>query len=221
MVVSVADGLLRPRWRGRLHALAFVASVPLLPLLLLEASTLRAGIALGVYGASVTLLYGTSAAYHILSVSHRSQVIMRRLDHSMIFVQIAGTYTPVCLLALPPNWGWPLLATVWGLAAIGIAVKVSANATLMRLSNVSYLLVAWVAVAAVPALVSNLEVDQLFWLLLGGLLYTGGALLFAVKKPTLWPTVFGFHEVWHLFTILAGLAHLFMVLSITVGYYGG
>jgi hemolysin III len=198
---------------------AFVLSLPLLPILVFHASTPTAVVALGIYGASVTLLYGTSAAYHLLTRSQRSQWIMRRLDHAMIFVQIAGTYTPVCLLALPAIWGWPLLGTVWTAALVGMAIKLSAKANLMRYSNVLYLAVAWVAILALPALIRHLDGFELAMLGGGGVLYTVGALLFAARLPRLWPPVFGFHEVWHAFTMLAGLAHLGMVWSIAFGQW--
>lgn len=213
-VVSVADGQLRPRWRGRLHLGSFVLSLPVAVALVLLADTLTAALSLAVYGLSLAALFGTSAAYHVLARTERAQHIMRRLDHSMIFVKIAGTYTPVCLLALPPAWGRPLVVAIWSAAVVGVLVKLLAGPRLLRWSNALYILFGWIAVGALPIIVASLSPVELGLLVVGGVLYTIGALLFSCHRPRLRPAVFGYHEVWHTFTVLAAVAHLGMVWSV-------
>lgn len=215
-VHSHADGKLRPRWRGRLHFVGFLLSVPAGLGLLWLADSVTAAIALLVYGLSLMALFGTSAAYHLLARTERAQLIMRRLDHSMIFVQIAGTYTPVCLLALPSGWGYPMLALIWTGAVLGVAVKLVAGARLLRLSNVLYIMMGWVALGALPVIVANLSTREFILLVVGGVIYTTGAILFACRRPALKPSIFGYHEVWHGFTVAAALAHFGMVWSVAL-----
>jgi hemolysin III len=210
-VVSLADGQVRPRWRGRLHFAGFLISLPAGLALLWLAETVTATIALLIYAMSLMALFGTSAGYHLLARTERAQIIMRRLDHSMIFVQIAGTYTPVCVLALPGRWGYPILVVIWSAAALGVAVKLMGGARLLRISNALYIIMGWVAIAALPAILSHLSTGEFLLLLVGGAVYTIGAVLFFCRRPTLSPSIFGYHEVWHSFTVVAALAHFSMV----------
>ena len=206
-VVSVADGYLRPRWRGKIHLGAFGASLLAVPALVSLADSTASLVGLTVYGLSLVALFGTSAAYHLLARSDKAQQVMRRLDHSMIFIQIAGTYTPVCLLALPARWGTPILVVIWSVAALGIAVKLSAGLRVLRASNALYAVMGFVALGALPVILSHLTAGEFVLLAAGGVFYTVGAILFAIRWPALRPTVFGFHEVWHAFTVVAALAH--------------
>ena len=215
-VFSVADGSLRPRWRGRLHLAGFVLALLATPALLLVADSLEASIGLVVYAVSLMLLFGTSAAYHLLARTERAQHIMRKLDHSMIFVLIAGTYTPVCLLALPRSWGLPILVAIWSAAISGVVIKLLAGDWLMRASNVLYILLGWIALGALPVILKHLTTGEFALLAIGGVLYTVGALLFALRRPRLMPSIFGYHEVWHGFTVLAAVAHFGMVWSVAV-----
>lgn len=213
-VVSVADGQPRPRWRGRLHLGSFVLSLPIAVTLVVLADSLTASVAVAVYGLSLAALFGTSAGYHLLARTERAQHIMRRLDHSMIFIKIAGTYTPVCLLALPPAWGRPTAIAIWSSALLGVAIKLLAGPRLLRWSNVLYIVLGWIAIIALPVIVASLSALELSLLVIGGVLYTVGAVLFSFGRPRLRPLVFGYHEVWHVFTVLAALAHLGMVWSV-------
>ncbi len=213
-VVSVADGQPRPRWRGRLHLWAFFVSIPAVVVLVAIAETVEAAFGLSVYGVSLAALFGTSAAYHVLARTDRAQRLMRRLDHSMIFVLIAGTYTPVCLLALPASWGRPMLIGVWLAAGFGVVVKLLAGPKLLRFSNVLYIGYGWLGLVALPVIVASLTAIEFILLVTGGVLYTVGAFMFARRFPRGWPAVFGYHEVWHGFTTLAALAHLGMVWSV-------
>lgn len=167
--------------------------------------------AVAVYGASVLAVFGVSAAYHRLARTERAQRLMRRLDHSMIFVLIAGTYTPVCLVALPPRWWGPLLAIVWTTTLVGIALKVWGTAQIMRISNALYVILGWLALVALPVFLRTVTRPALGLMILGGVLYSVGAIIFFLRRPDPSPSVFGYHEVWHLFTLLAGASHFGMV----------
>lgn len=214
-IVSIVDGLPRPRWRGRLHAVGFSLTMGAAPALLWLADSITARLAGLVYVVSLLALFGTSASYHLLARSERAQRVMRRLDHSMIFALIAGTYTPVCLLALPPRWGWPILVTTWTTTLVGMALKLFGGDRLLRASNGLYPFVGWVAVLALPIIIEHLTGSELALLVAGGVLYSIGALLFFLRRPRLRPHVFGYHEVWHSCTMLAAAAHFAMVWSVT------
>lgn len=209
--VSIISGTHRPRWRGRIHIGAFAVSIPAVAGLLVLSPDPRARIAAAAFGLSLIAVYGVSAAYHTLATTDRAQRIMRRADHSMIFVLIAGTYTPVCLLALPRSWSIPLLAAVWSLTAIGVGTKVLGTGRLMRASNGLYVVMGWLAIVALPVMLRTLRPSVLTLMVVGGVLYSIGAALFFLRRPDPHPEIFGYHEVWHTFTVLAGASHFAMV----------
>ncbi len=215
-IVSIATGLPRPAWRGRLHAWAFFGSIPAAVALVLVADGSLDRIAVGIYGISLMALFGVSAAYHRLATTERAQRRMQRLDHSTIYVMIAGTYTPVCLIALPRSWGIPALVVVWVSATIGIALKLG-PVSLLRVSNALYPVLGWAALVMLPVLWRNLSVPELLLLVAGGALYSVGAIVFFRRRPDPVPSVFGYHEIWHAFTVLAGVTHFAMVALVTVG----
>jgi hemolysin III len=155
-----------------------------------------------------------SAAYHRGGWSGRALLRMRRLDHSMIFVLIAGSYTPVTLLALHPGWGITLLVLAWVGAATGVLVTVVHLERWPNLGFVMYIVLGWLAVVAGPQLVRTLSGVELALLVAGGILYTVGAIVLARKRPDPRPQVFGYHEVWHSFTLGAGAAHFLLVLML-------
>ncbi len=132
---------------------------------------------------------------------------MQRLDHSMIFVLIAGTYTPICLLGLPAAWGIPLLCGVWAVAIGGVTMKLCAFERFRPLQYALYPAMGWAAVFAAPALVHGLTGVQLALLFAGGLLYTVGIPVLLSGRPDPWPRTFGYHEIWHTFTVAAGVCH--------------
>ncbi len=197
----------RPTWRGWLHVVAFVVSIPAGVLLILAADRPSARVAASIYAASLLLGFGTSAAYHRLARRERTQQIMQRLDHSMIFVLIAGSYTPVCLLGLPAAWGIPLLCVVWTFAAVGIVIKQFAFEKLKVLEYALYPILGWILVVAAPALLRSMTATELSFLLAGGLLYTVGIPVLVRGRPNPWPRTFGYHEIWHGFTVAAGVCH--------------
>ena len=199
--------LARPSWRGWLHAAAFVAAIPAGIVLIVAAGGATARTAVSIYVAGLLLGFGTSAAYHRLARSVRARRIMQRLDHSMIFVLIAATYTPLCLIALPWSWGIPVLVAVWAAAAVGIAIKLTAFDRLPRLGYAMYPIIGWAAVIAMPVMVTHLTAAQLALVIAGGLMYTLGLPVLITKRPNPWPTRFGYHEIWHVFTVVAGVCH--------------
>lgn len=186
--------------------LAAAGLVALLAAAATEGSTQR-GVALGVYGVSLVGLYSASAAYHLLPVSAAATARLRKLDHAMIFILIAGTYTPVCMLALEGGWRWGLLGIVWALALGGVLLKVREVGSSSWLTVALYLGLGWLSVAAVPALLRALPFEALAWLAAGGVVYSAGAVVYATKRPDLLPDRFGYHGLWHLFVIAGSACH--------------
>ena len=169
-------------------------------------------VAFSIYGASMVLLYTASALYHLLPLSKRGQKILRTLDHVMIYMLIAGTYTPICLIPLRGGWGWSIFGVAWGLALVGIFVSIFWPEAPRRIVTTIYLSVGWVCIVAIYPIVKVLTPEGLFWLAAGGLFYTVGAIIYALKKPDPWPDVFGFHEIWHLFVMAGSTCHFMMML---------
>ena len=214
--VSVPVALTSPRLRGRLHQVAALASVGGVAWLLSAARTDTGVVAAWVYGVAMILLYATSATYHVYTRSPRSRRIMKRLDHSMIYVLIAGTYTPVCLLALHGATRWTLLGVVWAGALFGVTATALANDRFRNICSALYLVLGWAAVAAVPALARRPD-DLLAVAILGGLTYTVGAVLFALHWPGPVARWFGYHEFWHVCSIAGGAAFFVVNLRLIAG----
>jgi hemolysin III len=192
----------RPRLRGWLHYCAFWVSLPALGALVRAASNTSALVAAWIFGCSTAALYLASSSYHVLARSPRSRRILQRVDHSMIFVLIAGSFTPVALLAMHGPWRWALLSAVWLVASGGVALKCLALERFPRLGSGLYIALGWAGVVAAPALLHRPLIGLLFGL--GGIVYTAGAVLFASGRPRLNPRWFGYHEAWHAFVIAAG-----------------
>ena len=201
----------KPRLRGVLHQAAFAVSLVTGTAIIILAEGSRATVAASVYAVSVCLLFGTSAAYHRGSWSPRARDVMERLDHSMIFVLIAGTYTPFALLLLEGASRWTVLGVVWGGAVAGIVARNLLELRSRWLFTGLYLALGWVAVAVMPALLREGGVVVMAMLLLGGLFYSTGAVVYASKRPDPSPRWFGFHEVFHALTLLAFVAHYIAV----------
>src|SRR5690242_5238408 len=160
-----------------------------------------------IYSITVCALFGTSALYHRRVWSERGYPVMRRLDHSMIFVFIAGTYTPFCVLLLPGRLGAIILTTVWVGALAGVTMKLIWPHAPRWLSAPLYVALGWVAVAVLPDLLHHGGVATLVLVLVGGLVYSAGAVFYALRRPNPWPTVFGHHEFFHASTLIAALCH--------------
>ena len=199
---TASQALSVPRLRGQIHLGAAIASLVALGFLVSIADTPREMAAAWIYGLAMVALYFVSSTYHVFAHGPRVRPVMRRLDHSMIFVLIAGTYTPVCLLALHGFWGWGLLAAVWAGAITGIVLKVAGLEKYRNISAPLYIILGWLAVIAVPELVKRPGLVALAFV--GGVLYTVGAVLFALHRPGPQAKWFGYHEWWHTFVVAAG-----------------
>ena len=204
----------KPRLRGWLHQVAFFVSVPAGIALVAFAQGVEGRVAAAIFATSLTGLYGVSAAYHRGRWSARTHGLLKRLDHSMIFVLIAGSYTPITLLALRPAWGITLLAIAWTGAAVGILITVLRLERWSRVGYTMYLALGWLAVVATPQLLRSLSSVEIALLVTGGLLYTVGAVVLACNRPDPRPAVFGYHEIWHTFVVGAGLCHFTLVLML-------
>ncbi len=206
----------KPRLRGRLHQIAFFCAVPAGIALVVLGRTPRVRTSVAVYALGLVCLYGVSAAYHRLEWSPGARLWMRKLDHSTIFVFIAATYTPFSMLGLHGVWRTSILATVWSVAALGIALKLMRLRATSGAATAMYVALGWTAVIALPQLVRQLSAPAVALLIVGGILYTIGAIIYALKRPDPNPAVFGYHEVYHSLVIGGSLCHYLVVLSLVV-----
>jgi hemolysin III len=207
----------RPRFRGTSHQWAFLVAVVAGALLVAFAPDARSRLACAIYAATVAGLFGVSATYH--RVRWRSAAArrwMRRADHSMIFLLIAGTYTPFAVLVLHGAVATAVLATVWAGALGGIVLKLTWIDAPKWLTAAVYVALGWVAVVAVPQLLRTLGDTGTALMALGGVLYTVGAIVYATRRPDPWPRTFGFHEVFHALTIAAAALHFAVVSAFVV-----
>ncbi|MGO9902413.1 MAG: PAQR family membrane homeostasis protein TrhA [Solirubrobacteraceae bacterium] len=194
----------KPSLRGVWHQWAAILSLPLGAALVLVADGARAQIAVAIYAISLVALFGVSATYHRVSWrSVRARLWMRRLDHSMIFLLIAGTYTPIDVIALHGTLALSILVAVWGLALLGIVLNLVWAHAPKWLMTAFYLALGWIAAGALPQLASAIGITALSLLLVGGACYSVGAIIYATKRPDPAPTVFGYHELFHVLTIVA------------------
>lgn len=172
-------------------------------------------VAFSIYGTSLITLWTVSTLYHSLNVSSAANRILEQLDHAMIYFLIAGTYTPVCLIVLQGGWGWSLLGINWGLAITGIILKLvfrQPSRGIIALLFVLYILMGWLIVVAWGPLVRALSQGGIFWLVLGGIFYTVGAVIYNIKRLKITPQ-FGAHEIWHLFVMAGSFCHFWLMLK--------
>jgi hemolysin III len=202
----------KPRLRGVLHQYAFFVSLASGTLLVLLAPTTRASVAAAIYAASVSALFGVSAIYHRVTWTGPARRRMRRLDHAMIFLLIAGTYTPVGLLVLQGTLATVVLAVVWGGAMAGIVLELARTGP-RWLGVAVYLALGWVAVVTMPQLFVRLGIAGGLLIVAGGLVYSAGAAVYALRRPDPVPAVFGYHEVFHLLVVVGVAAH-FLAISL-------
>lgn len=192
------------------------AAFSLLGLIVLLVLAAREGevwqiVGFSVFGASLILLYAASTTYHFLHVSSRARKVFQRLDHSFIFVLIAGTFTPLCLTVLRGPWGWTLLPVIWACAAVGIVAKNIWEVPVWA-STAFYVLMGWLAVIAIVPLYNALPFAAIAWLILGGLLYTLGAVVYAIGEHYVSHRWFNMHDLFHLFVIGGSLSHFMLML---------
>ena len=204
MDAAAVPGPLKPRLRGVSHQWAFFCSLVAGAALVLSVETGRARLAVAIYSVTVSGLFGVSALYHRIDwATEQARRWMRRLDHSMIFLLIAGTYTPFALLALEGTLATAILVAVWGGALAGIVMKLVWIGAPKWLVAATYVAIGWVAVAAFPQLFESIGAVGTALLAAGGALYTAGAVVYALQRPDPVPAVFGYHEVFHVLVILA------------------
>jgi hemolysin III len=194
------------------HLLGVLLAIAALVALLVLSDGAPRIVGFSIYGASLILLYLASTLYHWLRLSPKQRDWLNRFDHVAIFLLIAGTYTPICLVTLRGGWGWSLFGLVWGAALCGAVIKLFGKELPRWMSTAMYVAMGWIAVIAAVPLVRVIPVPGLLWLLVGGLLYTAGGVIYASRRPDPFPNVFGFHEIFHLFVLGGSAAHfVFMV----------
>ncbi|NMA71829.1 MAG: hemolysin III family protein [Firmicutes bacterium] len=199
---------------GLTHAVGALFSAVALVVLVREAvaqGPMGAVVGAGIFGTSLVLLYSASALYHLLPLSERGIAILRRLDHAMIYVLIAGTYSPVLLGALGGPWGWTLFGLVWGLALVGILLKIVWFGTPRWLTVLFYVGLGLLVIPMLPFLLEGLPARSLLWIGVGGVFYLVGAAIYGFRWPNLSPGRFGFHELWHLFVMAGSASHVWAV----------
>ena len=206
MTAPGADELV-PRLRGVSHAVAFWIALAAAATLIVLAPDAPARVAAVIYGAGLCALFGGSGLYHRWRWDPRWRPLLRRIDHSTIFVFIAASYTPIGLLVLDGSLQVTILVVAWAGAIAGVAFSLVWIDAPRWLVAATYLGLGWVSVIALPELVDRLSPAPLALIGAGGLLYTMGAIVYALKRPNPWPRVFGFHEVFHAFVIAAALVH--------------
>ncbi len=197
----------RPAFRGVSHQMAFVSALTLAPLLIIAAPGIGPRLVTAIYALAVVGLFGVSALYHRGPWGERGRAVMRRLDHSMIFVAIAATYTPIAAFALPASTARWMLWVVWLGAAIGVIGRMLWLTAPSFVVTIPYVALGWVAVFATPQMIDGLGGGGFSLIAVGGGLFTVGALIYAVKRPDPWPQRFGYHEIFHLFVIGGAAAH--------------
>src|SRR5215207_9901624 len=205
----------KPTWRGWIHAGTFPVTIIAGVVLIALADGAPAKWASAVFTLTSMLLFGNSALYHRFDWKPKTKVMLKRIDHANIFLLIAGTYTPLAILALPPDKGWLLLGIVWGGALLGIGFRVFWINAPRWLYVPIYILLGWAAVMYLGDLIA-VSVAMMVLIVIGGLLYTAGAVVYAMKRPNPWPGHFGFHEIFHAATVLAFLCHWTATLLIVI-----
>lgn len=200
---SAEQVLSKPLLRGVLHQLAFSVSLVVGTLLIVGSDGARRQVAAAVFAGSVALCFGTSALYHRLTWPPHLRPWMRRADHAGVYLLIAGTYTPVCLLVLDGAWRWAVLATVYGGVACAIVLKFAWVDAPRWVAAAFGITLGWVAVVALPELAGRLSAVAIALLLAGGIAYTAGGVIYACRRPDPLPSTFGYHEVFHALTIVA------------------
>jgi len=201
----------RPLMRGILHLCVAVAAPFGMVLLLLLADSPRRYVGAAIFATSLLLLYASSANYHVAPWPQRLKRVWKRVDHSMIFMLIAGTYTPFCLVTLGNAWGISMLSVIWSLAGAGALLKIAWPDAPRWLGVALYLALGWIVVIPAMQVIDRVPVPALLLMLAGGLSYTVGGVVYARRRPDPWPRVFGYHEVFHSLVILGSAIHFAVV----------
>lgn len=170
-------------------------------------------VSLLIYGLSLVLMFASSATYHLVNLGPGVVAWFRKLDHSAIYLLIAGTYTPVCLHFFSGFWNWGMVVVIWALALVGVIVKLFVIRAPRWATAGVYLVMGWLSILGLGEIRRAMPPAAIAWLVLGGLLFTVGAVIYILKKPDPWPGVFGFHEIWHIFIICACLTHYILIMG--------
>jgi hemolysin III len=167
-----------------------------------------------IYGVSLILLFSASATYHLVQAGPKTVQILRKFDHAAIYLLIAGTYTPICMIAFTGFFRWGLLIIVWSIAVIGIVLKIFFINSPRWLSAGIYVLMGWLSISAAGQMITSLSVMSITWLIIGGIIYTLGAVVYATKIFDFVPGRFGYHEVWHIFVLAGAAAHFAAIVGV-------
>ena len=195
--------VVRPALRGALHEVAFVASLVVGALLIVGVEGERRHVAAAVFASSVAFCFGVSALYHRVTWTPRLRPWMRRVDHAGVYLLVAGTYTPICLVVLREPWREVLLTVVWAAAGVAVALRFAWVGAPKWLSALMAIALGWVVVIVLPQLVSRLDPAAVTLLGVGGVAYTVGAIVYVRRRPDPVPAVFGYHELFHALTVVA------------------
>lgn len=206
--------LIQPRFRGASHHFMFFISIIACIVLILKSSNSTEVVSTLVYSVGVLSMFGFSALYHRKKASIELKQKLRKLDHSGIFLMIAGTFTPICLLALPFESGIKLLIIIWSVATVGIIQAIFFSKIHRFLRASIYLAAGWVAFPFMPILVASLSFIKLMLVVVGGVVYSLGATTYALRLPKLSPSVFGFHEFFHILVIIAAILHFIVIYNL-------
>ena len=205
----------KPLLRGWMHLVCFFLAIPAAVAVVAVAEAGRGRIGALVYAVGLVALFGVSGAYHRLRWSDARRRLMQKLDHGTIFVMIAGSYTPVCLMALEGWASWTMLAVAWAGATAGFVVALTGTGRVARIvRGTLYITLGWAAVIAVPSMWSSLSILELVLIAVGGVLFTIGAVFLLTRWPDPFPRVFGYHEVWHLLVVAAVACHFVAITSV-------
>lgn len=205
---------LREPVSGLTHLFGVFASIVGLVILIVYSATQSSAwhiVTFSIFGASLILLYSASSIYHLASVSQKAINILRRVDHSMIYLLIAGSYTPICLIALRGAWGWSIFGTIWGLTIIGIIIKNFWFNAPRWLSTLFYIFMGWLVIIAIYPLNKVFSPGAMAWLFAGGVAYTVGGVIYATKWPKINLKYFGFHEIFHIFVLAGSFCHYWLM----------
>jgi hemolysin III len=201
-------------------ASAAAAALGLVGLLVAGKGQTTKEIAFLIYGISLICMLSASATYHLVQAGPKTIGILRKIDHSAIYLLIAGTYTPLCLSFFTGFWRWGLLAIIWSIAIIGVSVKIFIINAPRWITTGVYLIMGWLAIMGGGEIVRAMPGGAIFWLVAGGLWFTVGTVVYIFKKPDPYPGVFGFHEIWHIFVMLGCLSHFILVAGYVLPYTG-
>lgn len=214
---TIPERIVKPLLRGWLHLVCFFLAVPAAVLVVALATSPRGRVGAVIYGVGLIALFGVSGAYHRGRWSESKRRLMQKLDHGTIFVMIAGSYTPLCLLVLRGWVTWAMLALSWSMAALGFVLAFTDTRATRVARGALYIVMGWASLVAAPQLLHNMSLAELTLIAVGGVLFTVGAIFLATRWPDPVPHIFGYHEVWHVLVVAAVVCHFVAIASVVNG----